>query len=494
MNLTDLPTQLRGSRLYMVGIKGTGMTALAEILAARGAELSGSDVSEVFYTDRILRRAGIPISEGFSANNLPPSVDCVIYSAAYDPDSHPELLRARDRRIPLIQYNEALGALSRRQPSAAIAGVHGKTTTTALAAALVEQLELPWTVLAGSALGVAGDRSTLIRGQERLIAETCEYRRHFLAFSPDVLVVTSVEADHLDYFRDVQDVEAAFCEFVHRLPQRGTLIFCADDEGATAVAARARIDRPDLVVRSYGSKAPADVQAVITDNGAGSIDFAIESQKFSLHVPGSHNVQNAAAALALVEELCIRSGLPGDRKGGLVASSRYPAAQFAFQAFRGTRRRSEIVGAVEGVLVLDDYAHHPTAIATTLAGFRSFYPQRRIVLSFMSHTFSRTLALLEEFAKALGAADVLILHDIYASAREANPGDVDGSVLVDAVRDRSANKGGPAAVHYVARVDDALPLIDRLLEPGDLFVTMGAGDNWKLGRAWLESHAEEAPS
>lgn len=489
MQHTDLPAQLSGAHCYLVGIKGTGMAALAEVLQSRGAVVSGSDVPEVFYTDEILRHSQIPFVEGFSADNLPEDAECVIYSAAYDPQTHPELVSARARGLPLLRYNEALGAVSRRQPSAAIAGVHGKTTTTALVAAIVERLGLRWSVLAGSALGVRGERSTLLQGDELFVAETCEYRRHFLAFSPEVVVITSVEADHLDYFSGESDVRSAFVEFILSVPEGGTVIYCADDPGACAVAREATGSRPDLRLVSYGHAADADVRVEYGEHPAGSLTFLLGSQRYTLHVPGEHNVLNATAAITMVEELLRRHGRSAlSNLSAGAAPDRYPAIQAAIGAFNGTRRRSEVIGGAAGVLVLDDYAHHPTAIRTTLAGFRSFYPGRRLVVSFMSHTYSRTLALLDAFADALATADVLILHDIYASAREENPGGVDGRVLVDAARARTGT-GTLSDVHYVADPEDAVGLLSSVLESGDLFVTMGAGSNWRLGIAWLEATA-----
>ena len=477
-----LPAHLDGFHVYMVGIKGTGMAALAEILVASGAHVTGSDVSERFYTDELLANAGIRCHEGFAVANLrdeTPSPQVVIHSAAYDRDSHPELVEAARLGLPVTSYTDALGELSRRQASVGIAGVHGKTTTTALVACIAQRLDLPGTVLAGSALPDVGGRATLVRGSDFFVAETCEYRRNFLSFSPRLVVVTSVEADHLDYFADAADVEDAFVEFAGRLAESGTLVYCADDPGATRVAERARASRPDLELVPYGISADGPGAVEITGRRAGSLACTIGGYPFELHVPGDHNALNAAAALLVARFVNgLLSSPLGERE--LLAG-----AGEAIAGFHGTRRRSEIVGEADGVLVLDDYAHHPTAIAVTLAGFRAFYPGRRIVVSFMSHTYSRTRALLDEFARALSAADVLVLHEIYASAREDNPGDIDGRTLADAAERYTE------PVHYVPDVLDALPLLERVLAPGDVFVTMGAGNNWRLGPGVLERRAAE---
>ncbi len=472
MSVPVLPAQLTGLNVYMVGIKGTGMAALAEVLVSRGARVTGADVDETFYTDAMLARARIEYHEGFDRSHLTdamPVPDIVVYSAAYDPDRHPELIEARSMGIPITSYTDALGALSRRVPSVGIAGVHGKTTTTALVACIVQELGLEGTVLVGSAVPDLDGRATLVAGDRFFIAETCEYRRHFLSFAPRAVLITSVEPDHLDYFRDADDIESAFVEFVHRLAPGGTLIYCADDPGASRVAAAAADGRRDLSLVPYGLSASGAGAVVITSRRAGAIGFKAGGDSFELRVPGDHNALNAAGALQVVRAVVGWS--PDERAGAEIPA----AARRAFAGFRGTRRRSEVIGEAGGVLIMDDYGHHPTAIATTIAGLRAFYPNRRIVLSFMPHTYSRTLALLDEFARALSTADVLILHDIYASAREENPGGVTGETLAVATHQYHPH------VHYVPGVLDAGALVERVLQPGDLFLTMGAGNNWQLG-------------
>ena len=471
-----LPT-LHGLNVYMVGIKGTGMAALAEILVARGALVTGSDVEERFYTDALLENAGIRYYEGFAERNIrdsDPLPDLVVYSAAYDPSCHPELLESHRLGLKAIAYPQALGGLSRLAPSVGIAGVHGKTTTTALVARIVQELGLPGTVLAASALPDLGGRATLIAGDEFFVAETCEYRRHFLCFSPRAILITSVEPDHLDYFQDADDIERAFVEYALRLEPRGTLIFCADDPGASRVASAARERRPDLVLVPYGRTADGPGAVTITGRRPGALDVVIGGIPCELHVPGDHNALNAAGALLVARLVASWCSLPASDAELVAGASR------ALAGFHGTRRRSEVVGDIGGILVMDDYAHHPTAITTTLAGIRAFYPGRRIVVSFMSHTYSRTVALLDYFARALAAADVLVLHDIYASAREVNPGGVTGEILAVAAA------GYSEQVHYVPGVLDAAALVERILRPGDLFLTMGAGDNFRLGQLIVE--------
>ncbi len=480
-----LPQLLAEADIYMVGIKGTGMAALAEILVAGGARVTGSDTAEKFFTDDLLQSLGLRYAEGFAASNLPDEIDLVIYSAAYDPANHEELVAATARGLPLITYAEALGELSGSMPSVGIAGVHGKTTTAALCAAIVRAAGLPGIVLAGSTLSDLGGRATLIQGRSFFIAETCEYRRNFLSFRPSVIVVTSIEADHLDYFRDRADIISAFEEYARSLPPRGELIYCADDDGACELAESISRERPDIRTTAYGENADGEGRVVYLPASPGEIHFSVGRRPFTLRIPGKHNALNAAAAL-IATNRARQMARPNTGEGEADAGARLAAvARDALSEFSGTRRRSEIVGEAGGVLILDDYAHHPTAIAATLAGYREFYPGRRLILDFMSHTYSRTKALLDEFGKALAAADILILHEIYASAREENPGDVDGEQLVEA-----AGRHGAASVHFVKQVAEALPLAERIVQPGDLFVTMGAGNNWELGRALLSKLEE----
>jgi UDP-N-acetylmuramate--alanine ligase len=483
-----------GRAIYFVGIKGTGTCALAELLHNSGVRVSGSDRDEVFYTDGILKELGIPYYESFDPSHIRPETDLVIYSAAYSPQTNPELRKALDLGIPALKYPDALGAYSGRFDASGIAGVHGKTTTTAMTGALVRGAGLPARVLAGSAVsgfGVNG-RSTLNLGNKYFIAETCEYRRHFLAFHPRRIVLTSVESDHQDYFPTYQSIRDAFLEYTAKLPSDGELFFCADNPGAREVAELAL--RTEQGIRGmslipYGFTAPgpfgitscrvSEERMVIRLRGTSTESSLPE--ELTLRIPGRHNALNAVAALALTDSL-VRAEFGEDGW----TEERRENARRALEDFRGSKRRSEILGEYKGILFMDDYGHHPTAIKTTLEGLREFYPQRRIVLSFMSHTYTRTAALLDEFASSFGAADLLFLHKIYGSAREAYDGGVTGRTLFEktlALRD---------SVYYIEEPPDAAETLQKTLRPGDLFLTMGAGDNWKLGRFLAEYYRGES--
>jgi UDP-N-acetylmuramate--alanine ligase len=477
-----LPDTLSDMRVHFVGIKGTGMCALAELFFRSGARVSGSDRPEQFYTDAILQELGIPYHEEFSADNLPADADLVIYSAAYSPETNEELTAALTRSVPILKYTDALGAYSRRFDSSGIAGVHGKTTTTALTGTLLKALELPAQVLAGSAVGNFGGRSTLVLGDQFFVAETCEYRRHFLSFHPRRIILTSVESDHQDYYPTYESIRDAFVEYAMLLPEGGELIFCADDRGACEVVQLVQQRRKDIECIPYGFNAEGPYRITSMQNGEERTLFTLQGfpVTFRLPVPGKHTVLNAAAALALT--LSIRNKYLNT---DLVDEPTLDALIKALESFRGSKRRSEIIGEAQGILIMDDYGHHPTAIKTTLEGLRSFYPRRRLVVSFMSHTYTRTAALLDEFAASLKAADVVILHKIYGSAREQYSGGVTGKTLYEKTLSLRNQ------VYYFDEVMDALPFLKQQLRRGDLFVTLGAGDNWKLGKALYEELQHE---
>ncbi len=463
------PEDLQGFKIFFVGIKGTGMAALAELLYHRGADVSGSDVSDVFYTDKILASLGIPVIENFDADVFPPETELVIYSAAYRKDRHPQLLEASRRNIPLAGYTEVLGLLSGDVFSCGISGVHGKTTTTALAGTLIKKVKLPVSVLVGSGVSNFDGSSVLVQGKKYFVAETCEYKRHFLQFNPDIIVITSIEPDHLDYYTDMEDILEAFVSYGLKLPQNGRLIFCADDPGAVRAAERIASKRPDIRYIEYGEKASGMFRLLSSENREGRMRFALEGffEDFAIRIPGHHSVLDAVAALAVVVSIL-------EEEKSLISSEDMAAIKDAFEEFSGSKRRSEIIGEWNDILVMDDYGHHPTEIKTTLEGLREFYPNRRLIVDFMSHTYSRTELLLEDFADAFDAADLLVLHKIYASAREKK-GSVSGLTLFERIQEKRAN------VYYFDEILDAFPFLKERLKPGDLFITVGAGDNWILG-------------
>jgi len=472
INITDMTTEnifKQGARFYFVGIKGTGVCALAELILNAGIKVSGSDTNEVFYTDEILKTLQIPYYENFDAAHITKDIDAVIHSAAYSAETNPELAQAVKLGIPVIKYTDALGMWSAKFDSAGVCGVHGKTTTTALAGVCARGAGLLAQILTGSGAFDFGGKSTLILGDKFFIAETCEYRRHFLSFHPRRIILTSVESDHQDYFPDYKSILDAFVEYCRLLPSGGQLIYCADDPGASEAAKIIESEKRGITLVPYGFTAPGDYRVVsyYVEKERAYFSFAGFSRQFKMRIPGRHQALNAAAAVALTALLLKEQGAElNDDKIQSVAKE--------LENFGSTKRRSEIIGEAGGIIFMDDYGHHPTAIKETLAGIKNFYPSRRLIVSFMSHTYTRTSALLEEFASAFDSADIVIFHKIYASARENYKGGVNGRTLYEKTAKRRE-------AFYYDEPDDAFAPLCELLKPGDLFITLGAGNNWPLG-------------
>ena len=481
-----LPNSFSGVHFHFVGIKGTGMVALVEILHARGAVITGSDVSERFYTDEVLEKLGIKALP-FSESNITSSVQFVIYSSAYSVEKNPDLIAAKKQGLPMMLYSEALGAISQSSYSCGVCGVHGKTTTTGLCGTLLKELPLSSQVLAGSIIKSFGDSCTMTKGHDYFVAETCEYQRHFMAFAPKKIILTSVESDHQDYYPTYEDIREAFVDYICKLPQGGQVIYCADDKGACEAVEIALQKRNDVIAVPYGVNAAGGYKLKLgrVEKGVHYFDVASLGE-CAVCVPGDHNVRNACAALALVCEL-----LKTDGKNPL---DYIKELKKGLRNFAGGKRRSEIVGRAktpvgQDVIFIDDYGHHPTAIKTTLAGFKEFYKGHKIIVDFMSHTYTRTAALLEEFASSFDSADKVIINKIYGSAREdSSAAKVTGEILAEHAKKYHKD------VLYAGEFDEAAELgLKMLSEPsggeypdGYVFVTMGAGDNWKVGKSILE--------
>lgn len=472
--INELPKSLVGFKIFMVGIKGTGMAALAELLNKQGAIITGSDIPQRFFTDELLEKAGIPFVTEFKADNITDDIQMVIHSSAYIVEENPELSKANELNLPILIYTDALGYLSSLSFSVGIAGIHGKTTTTALTGTIIKELELPASTLVGSGVPSFDGSAIHVNGNKYFIAETCEYFRHFLSFHPNIVLVTSLEMDHPDYFKDYEDIVDAFLSYIKRIKPGGELIFCADDIGAVDLYERAKELRDDILFTGYGVKATGDYKIIETVSRKGFNSFKLKgfTEEFKLQVPGFHTVLDAVGGVCVAVSL-----LRNENRNIIENIEKIINGLFKF---KGTKRRSEIVGEVNGVLFIDDYGHHPTAIETTLKGYRDFYPGRRIIVDFMSHTYTRTGKLLKEFATSFSSADVVILNKIYSSAREKYSGNVTGEILF---QETSKNHD---SVFYCPEYSDAVKKAKEILKPGDIFVTMGAGNNWQVGETLLK--------
>ena len=410
----QLPKDLHGVHIHFVGIKGTGMAALVEIFFHNGAIITGSDVSDYFYTDECLAQLGIKAVE-FSSKNITEEIQYVVYSAAYKLDKNPDLIEAVRRGIPCLLYTQALGLYSSLAYSCGVCGVHGKTSTTGLIGTILKNIDdIPSQILAGSVINSFGQNTCTytspllaqIEPQDKktksiFVAETCEYQRHFMSFFPKKIILTSVEPEHEDYYPTYEDIRDAFVDYICKLPMFGELIYCADDPGAVETALIAYNKRPDIHMVPYGQNAGGDYKLTFgkVENELNKFTLKIFDKELALKMPGKHEVMDAAAAVALVCQIIRYFGKHPVDYADKIAEG--------LLDFTGGKRRSEIVRQFKtpkgnDVIVMDDYGHHPTAIKTTLEGYREFYKGRKIIIDFMSHTYSRTQALLNEFAASMG--------------------------------------------------------------------------------------------
>jgi UDP-N-acetylmuramate--alanine ligase len=450
-------------RIHFIGIGGIGMSGIAEILLTMGYTVSGSDLKRSAVTDRLLGM-GARIFEGHAASNASAS-DVVVTSSAVA-KNNPEVMEARERKIPVIQRAEMLAELMRLKYGIAVAGMHGKTTTTSMIAAVLGGGGLDPTVVVGGRVDAMGSNARLGSSQY-LVAEADESDRSFLKLSPVLAVVTNLDREHMDCYRDMEDVEGAFVEFMDRLPFYGATTACVDNALLKAVLPRVR-----RRVYTYGESVDADfrVEMLAKEDGCHSC-FAVNYKglvlgRFRLHVPGRHNVLNATAAVAVGVQLGVA---PDQIAVGL-------------ESFRGVDRRFQVKGVVHGVTVVDDYGHHPTEILATLRAARDCGYARVHVL-FQPHRFTRTRDLMTEFAGAFKDADTVQVMDIYA-ASEAPIAGVDAQALVKAIRGN-----GGARVEYVASVADGVGALVREAQAGDVILTLGAGSVSQAGAALLEGLA-----
>lgn len=431
------------------------MSALAQISAQiEDATITGSDVEECFFTDSVLKRAHIPVLS-FSPSNVD-NADLVVTSAAYT-NQHPEIARARELNIPVLTYAQYLGRLLSKKRGISVAGTHGKTTTTAMIGLVLLQAGFDPSIVVGSDVPSIGGNAHSGKG-EFFLAESCEYRRHFLNYSPEQLIITNIEFDHPDYFTDIDDVISAFAEFAKKVPAHGHIYVWAEDPHREAI-------KGDAPITTFGLSEAADVRAteIVFQDERSTMKVTFKGKyvgDLDLHVAGRHNILNALATIALCHEIGI------------------PISQIltSLSLFNGTKRRFEHLGSnTNGALIVDDYAHHPTEIRTTLEGARLSFPERRIRAIFQPHTFSRTEKLLQEFSQAFQGADEVVVADIFASAREQEHNTISALTLAELIQQQGIQ------AHYIGPLDDIKVYLAQTLAPEDLVLTLGAGDIYKVG-------------
>lgn len=422
-------------KVHFVGIGGIGVSAIARMMLSEGKNVSGSDSSESLIT-KDLKKLGAKIFLGHNAKNITGDVDLIVYTPAVN-EENPELKKAKKLNIPTLSYPETLGIISKNKFTIAISGAHGKTTTTAMVGKILLDAKKEPTIIVGSLL--KDSKSNFVAGKgDYFVVEACEYKKSFLNLNPKIIVITNIDNDHLDYYGNLENIKKAFAEFASKLPEDGYLICDPNDKNLKEIfkIAKGKV-----------------------------IDYMKMTTSFNLKIPGEHNVKNAKAAMVVARILGI------DDKKSLSS----------LNSFSGTWRRFEHKGKTKnGVLVYDDYGHHPTEIKATLKGARELFGGNKIWCVFQPHLYSRTKLLLNDFGKSFNDADEIILADIYA-AREPKNKSINSKILAEEIE-----KNGVKVVYFNSFNKIAKFLIENTKE-GDVVITMGAGDIYKVGENLLKN-------
>ena len=449
----------KARHVHFVGIGGIGMSGIAEVLINLGFEVSGSDVERTAITER-LASLGAVISEGHSAGNIG-GADIVVVSSAIGTENS-EVRAAVDAGIPLIPRSDMLGELMRIRTGIAIAGAHGKTTTTSLAAVVLQEAGLDPTVVVGGKVKSLDANAMLGRGQY-LVAEVDESDGNFVRLTPSIAIITNIDAEHLDFYGGLEKIQEAFVTFASRVPFHGVVICCIDDANVRAI-----MPLVDRKIITYGFSPDADVRGIVEEeDGTGALFRLHAGGKdhgaIRLALPGRHNVVNAVGVCALALEL----GIDID------------AVRRALEGFEGVGRRFERKGEECGVLVIDDYGHHPTEIKAAVETARRSF-DRRVVAVFQPHRFTRTRDLHESFDRCFLDADLVFITDIYGAGETPIPG-ITGDLIYRAVL-----RGGASKAVYLPDRGDLLDALESTTKEGDIVLTLGAGDIWKTGDELLE--------
>lgn len=443
------------------------MSGIAEILLDQGFKVTGSDrvLSEV--TDR-LQKLGATIMEGHRAENVLESIDALVYSSAVSFDN-PELLEAEKKKIPVIRRAEMLAEVMRLRYGVGIAGTHGKTTTTSMVSLVLIEGDLDPTVIVGGKLSGLGGTNARLGHGDFIVVEADEFDRSFLSITPTIAILTTLESDHLDCYRDLEDIKGAFIQFASRVPFYGFVILCLDEPALLDIMPSLKKKK----ILTYGLNPQADIQAVDIRHKEDTSTFVVvkkgeELGQVKIQVPGKHNIQNALAAITV----------------GLELGVHFEKVKSGIEKFAGVYRRWELKGIVDGISLYDDYAHHPTECKATLSGVKSGW-RRRVVCVFQPHLYSRTRDFYEEFGKSFLLSDILIVTDVYPAREEPIQG-ISGELIVHA-----AKQFGHKETHYVQDKKYVPAFLKSIVRKGDLVITMGAGDIWKYGEEFLKLMKEK---
>jgi len=447
-------------KIHFVGIGGIGMSGIAEVLLNLEYKVSGSDLRSSETTERLVG-LGAEVAVGHQADNLQ-NVDVVVISSAVH-DDNPEVVEAKRLHVPVIPRAEMLAELMRMKYGIAIAGTHGKTTTTSMAASILGHAGIDPTIVIGGKLNAIGANARLGQGKF-LVAEADESDGSFLLLSPTIAVVTNIDADHLDHYSGIDEIKETFVEFINKVPFYGLAVLCLDDPNIRAIL-------PLVKKRflTYGLSAQADIRATHVRHDGFTTSFVAHYKGYrlgeiSFPMPGPHNVLNAMACIAVALELDIPFG----------------AIQEGFAGFSGVGRRFQVKGEPGGIMVVDDYGHHPAEIRATLAAARQGWPERRIVAAFQPHRYTRTHELFSEFVTAFHDADLLILTDVYAAGEQPIEG---------ATAERLATelrRHGQKDVTWIADRQKIPEHVAGIVREGDIVITLGAGNIWQQGESLVK--------
>jgi UDP-N-acetylmuramate--alanine ligase len=446
--------------IHFVGIGGIGMSGIAELLLNLGYRVSGSDLRRSSITDR-LQDLGGAIFEGHHGHQIE-GADVVVVSSAID-DSNPEVHSALKASVPVIPRAEMLAELMRLKYSIAVAGAHGKTSTTSLVASVLAAGGLDPTVVIGGKLKSIGSNAVLGQG-DYIVAEADESDGSFLKYSPAIAVVTNIDREHLDFYKDLDDIKNVFLSFIDRIPFYGLVVVCLDDDAVQDLIPKIR-----KRIITYGLSPQADLQARNIASKGLSSRFEVLHKggllgKIKIGLPGEHNVNNALASIAIGLELGIE----------------FNTIKAALEKAEGVQRRLEVKGEIRAMTVIDDYGHHPTEIKTTLTALAQSWPGRRKIVVFQPHRYSRTQALFDDFARSFYLADVLLVMPIYAASEQPVEG-VDSRLLCDSIQAH-----GHKEVHFVDGKAAAVELLADMASPADVVLTLGAGDVYRVGEMLLD--------
>lgn len=442
-------------KVYVIGIKGSGVVAVAEIFNKMGIEVTGSDTHEKFFTDEVLKKLGIKYAEGFSIENIPADADLIMYAASYNEENNVEVAEAKKRGLNPVYYPSILGELFNQKYGIAVCGTHGKTTTSSMLAFVLDRVGVSPTAVIGSRVRQWGGNAIVGTG-EIFVIEADEYQNKLALYKPQGIILTSVDYDHPDFFKTVAEYEKVFAEFVAKIPKIGFLVAWGDSAAVNKVA-----ENCCGFVIKYGFLEDNDV--IVSKSKVSLKKFSLKFREndwgeFETQLAGDHNLLNAAAVIVACHELHV--DMEEVRK--------------ALKDFQGTSRRFEMIGQRNGAILIDDYGHHPEEIKTTLKATREMYPSKNIIAVFHPHSYSRTEALLQDFAQSFDAADQVIVLDIYGSARE-NFGKVSSKDLVDLI-----NKYNRDKAEHIPTIDTVIESLQDKIGNNDIVLAIGAGNVFEV--------------